>query len=241
MGLYAGFALSLYGRSQDRLSHVLVDSPFESHADFFYPSPTPELISADGESDTALDKHRASVALADIPFVRFRDGVSASLLDGRVSFSEAVAEAQLSLPPVALMLDVARCRVTAGGEAFSLRPSQFAFYWMLAERARSGKHGTHWSEPGAAREFLSYYGRVVSTYSGRYEAAVKSLGSGLTKSNFDPQKSHINRRLIEALGRKRAGPYLISARERIPGKRCSRFGLKVQPRAVRVIGLAGRA
>ena len=40
MGFYLGYALSLYGRPQDRLSHVLVSAPFESHPDFFYPSPS---------------------------------------------------------------------------------------------------------------------------------------------------------------------------------------------------------
>lgn len=38
MGFYLGYALSLLGRPQDRLSHVLVSSPFESNLDFFYPT-----------------------------------------------------------------------------------------------------------------------------------------------------------------------------------------------------------
>jgi CRISPR-associated protein (TIGR02584 family) len=39
MGFYAGYALSLFGRPQDRLSHVLVSPPYESHPAFFYPTP----------------------------------------------------------------------------------------------------------------------------------------------------------------------------------------------------------
>src|SRR5690606_29640591 len=38
MGYYAGYALSLYGREQDRLSHVLVTEGFEGHRDFYYPT-----------------------------------------------------------------------------------------------------------------------------------------------------------------------------------------------------------
>ena len=30
MGFFLGYALSLYGRAQDKLSHVLVSPPFES-------------------------------------------------------------------------------------------------------------------------------------------------------------------------------------------------------------------
>ena len=44
MGFFAGYALTLYGRPQDRLSHVLVSSEFESHPDFYYPTPYPRVI-----------------------------------------------------------------------------------------------------------------------------------------------------------------------------------------------------
>ncbi len=39
MGYYLGYALSLYGRPQDRLSHVLVSEPYETNRDFYYPTP----------------------------------------------------------------------------------------------------------------------------------------------------------------------------------------------------------
>ena len=38
MGYYLGYALSLFGRSQDRLSHVLVSDGYEGHPEFYYPS-----------------------------------------------------------------------------------------------------------------------------------------------------------------------------------------------------------
>jgi CRISPR-associated protein (TIGR02584 family) len=37
MGFFAGYAFSLFGRTQDRLSHVLVNDPFESFPDFYFP------------------------------------------------------------------------------------------------------------------------------------------------------------------------------------------------------------
>ena len=39
MTYYLGNALTLFGRPQDRLSHVLVPPPYESNRDFFYPTP----------------------------------------------------------------------------------------------------------------------------------------------------------------------------------------------------------
>ena len=55
MGFFAGYALSLYGRKQDRLSHVLVSTPFESHPDFFYPTPYSHLIPGSGDTARTLD------------------------------------------------------------------------------------------------------------------------------------------------------------------------------------------
>lgn len=36
MGFYAGYALSLYGRTNDRLSHVLVSTDYETQLQFLY-------------------------------------------------------------------------------------------------------------------------------------------------------------------------------------------------------------
>jgi len=55
MGYYLGYALSLFRRPQDRLSHVLVSEPFESSWNFFYPSPYSRVIELPGNklADTA--------------------------------------------------------------------------------------------------------------------------------------------------------------------------------------------
>lgn len=87
MGFYLGYALSLFGRPQDRLSHVLVSSPFESNSNFFYPTPVPRVIFATGPDQRPLDASAAEVMLADIPFVRLRDGLQDTLLRPGASFS----------------------------------------------------------------------------------------------------------------------------------------------------------
>jgi CRISPR-associated protein NE0113 (Cas_NE0113) len=137
MGFYVGYALSLFGRAQDRLSHVLVPPSLESRPDFFYPAP------ADKE---------ARVHLGPIPFVRLRKGLPERLLEGRARFSEVVDEAQKALPPLALRLDLATRTVTAGGESIDLKPAEFAFYLMLAERRRRRLPGAHWSDKASGRD-----------------------------------------------------------------------------------------
>ena len=44
MSYYTGYALSLYGRKNDELSHVLVSPGYESLPDFYYPTPEKQLI-----------------------------------------------------------------------------------------------------------------------------------------------------------------------------------------------------
>ena len=231
MGFYLGYALSLYARPQDRLSHVLVSSPYESNPQFFYPAPETRVLAR--SHGQAVDAKDATVTLARIPFVRLRDGLPEALLDGKAHYSEVVAAAQKSVPPLALRLEPAACAVIAGGESIPLRPAEFSFYWMLAERSRAGKPGAHWSEKGFERELLDYYRQLVNPYSGEFERVEKTLKRGLTKENFDPRKAHINHALRAALGR-RAEPYLIAPGEPMPGTRYRRFGLTLPAEAISI-------
>ena len=239
MGFYLGYALSLYGRVQDRLSHVLVSAPYESHRDFFYPARQRGQVihAADGRT---YDAHDARVTLADIPFVRLRDGLGRDLLEGPVSFSVVVEEAQRAQPAVGLVLHPPSRTVTAGGETFELKPSRFALYWLLAERALRGQPDAHWSEPAFMKRLLSYYGRVVNPYSGDYERAETAYERGTGEEIVNPAKTHINTNLQRRLGKRRAAPYLIVPLELIAGTRRRRFGLRLLPSAIRICTTTGR-
>lgn len=231
MGFYLGYALSLFGRAQDRLSHVLISPPYEQFPEFFYPSPHTRFVrDRDGRT---LDAQKARVYLGDIPFVRLRDGLPERILAGRVRFSEAVAEAQKALPPLTLHLDPATRTVTAGGESFVLKPAQFAFYWMMSERCRAGRGGAHWSDPGLGKELLAHYRQLVNDHSGGYEKTEKAYRS-FTKDNFDPAKTHVNKTLKRTLGERRALPYLIAKLDPIPDTRYHYFGLALPPAAITI-------
>jgi CRISPR-associated protein (TIGR02584 family) len=230
MGFYIGYALSLFGRAQDRLSHVLVSPPFESLPEFFYPAPRTRIIR--NSSGQEVDAKDARVHLGDIPFVRLRDGLPKSFLEGHARFSDAVAEAQKALPPVALHLNPATLTVTAGGESFPLKPAEFAFYLMLAERTRKQLPGAHWSDKNLQAEIAQCYALVVNPNSGEYE---RFETKGMSKDNFNARKSHINKALIRSLGDRRAAPYLIEALNPLPGnRRCRPYGLQISPEAITI-------
>lgn len=130
MGFFAGYALSLYGRPQDRLSHVLVSAGFETNPDFFYPPRSPRiLVGRHGESLSTAD---ARVDLADIPFVRLRDRLPPELLAGG-RFIDAVIAAQHRESP-RLRVGLRDHRIICGDEPITLSDINFAIYAWHATR-----------------------------------------------------------------------------------------------------------
>lgn len=121
--------LSLLGRPQDRLSHVLIEPPaLESEPEFWWPE--------QGE-------HRfpgAIVRLHDLPFLRVGAWIEPSrLFPADATFQTAVELANAALSVDAIHIDLARCiLVTAGRE---LRPStsQLSALALAAITSRRGE------------------------------------------------------------------------------------------------------
>ncbi len=152
MTFYLGYAMSLFGRLQDRLSHVLVSEPYETLPGFFYPTPEQEWI--DGRNGERLDASQAEVVLADIPFLRLRDSLPGGILleNTDVRFRHLVwlinlgdAEGRelrirLTLPadePVLVLRDAGEQDLE---HRIELKPADYAFYRALlrAQVSRGG-------------------------------------------------------------------------------------------------------
>ncbi|WJW76663.1 CRISPR-associated ring nuclease Csm6 [Thiohalobacter sp. IOR34] len=202
MGFYLGYAMSLYGRPQDRLSHVLVSAPFESHPDFFYPTPESRIIYTPGPDSKPLDTHMAEVTLAEIPYVRLRHGLDERLTDGKTSFSEAVASAQAAVGPVRLVIDLEGKRIEAGGKVLHLPPTQLAFLSWLARRKAEG-HGPvrcpcdGAPEPNYAKEYVREYEEIADPQA---TGTATGLKEGMSKNFFEQTQSRLHRELKKVLG-----------------------------------------
>lgn len=79
MTFYLGYAMTLFARPQDRLSHVLVDAQFEGLRDFYYPTPATCVING-RDQNTNLDAADAKVTLAEIPFISQRQSLAKTTL-----------------------------------------------------------------------------------------------------------------------------------------------------------------
>lgn len=224
MGFFVGYALSLFGRAQDALSHVLLNDPFESLPEFYFPPSQARVLHArDGRPVHTKD---ARIMLADIPFVRLRGGVPVTLQSGQVSFAEAVSGVQSGLNFISLKVDIKNKSIYCGEKRIDLAPSLLAFYIWIARRCQNGfpdGGSINWREANH-EEFLSIYGEVTGRMSARLETSRESLRNGFDNGEFFEQKvSKINAILRKNLPLD-AQPYLISSFGKKPNKK---YGLNL--------------
>lgn len=133
MGYYLGYAVSLFGRAQDRLSHVLVSPDYENLGDFFYPVPEPDKVILLNRANKPLDAALAHVDLAEIPFVRLRGDVPESLLRSP-RFTDVVDSASKAREESRLQVLIRERAIECNGRRVDLSPQSFTFYAWLAER-----------------------------------------------------------------------------------------------------------
>ncbi len=219
MGFYAGYALSLYGRARDRLSHLLVSPNYESHPQFYYPTPYSHVIYGNDPSRKPLDTQNAKIILADIAFVRLRHGLDQALLEGKTSFSQSVAAAQQALGPARLIINPRTRQFIAHGKPVKLTPADLAFYLWLLDRQQTGLPAPSCPSDGApdetyASQFLQHYRRINGELGGA-DRTIDTLKDGMSKTFFEQRKSRINKMLTQTLAYA-AQPYLIEAEGKRP-------------------------
>lgn len=232
LGFYLGYALSMFGRPQDRLSHVLVNQEFQNNRDFYYPPPEPEIISTRfGQRSTAL----TGITLAEIPFIRLRHGLPNDLLEGRSSYSQTIAAIDKTLAPPRLRIQYAGRKIWCADVLVEMPPQLFAWYTWLAGRRQTGsEQAGHicWRDPGIEQQFLHVYRDVVGALAHDYEATQATLSEGMTRNFFDEKKSRVNRWLEEILGKVAAIPYQITASGQRPR---TRYGLVLDPQHISIL------
>jgi CRISPR-associated protein (TIGR02584 family) len=228
MGFYLGYAFSLHARPQDRLSHVLVSAPFESHPDFFFPPVRPKrLATRDGRH---IDTAEAVVTLAEIPVVRLRHGLPEALRQGRAGYNETVAALQGAFAPPHLVIDLSARRVVCGGREVALKPALIAWLACHAQAALDGRPLRHWREIDPA-DYLRLYVRVVGIDAGAFEATQRRLADGMEKEFFEQNNSKLEAALKDQLG-PAAAPYLLARAGKRPN---TRRGLGLDPAAVSLL------
>lgn len=183
---YLGYALSLYGRAQDRLSHILVSSAFEGHPNFYYPTPYQQIIQTRNAQAQALDCAEAIVEIAEIPFVRLRDGLPQRLLTGKANFTETVNFANLAQTPTHLDINSDARKVSVNGITVKLTDTHFALLYWFAKRALSETPEICWSE---SQEWQDDYLPLLRKLFGDTSNNVVTAEAALKYAQHDPQSA----------------------------------------------------
>ena len=138
MSFYAGHAFSLIAAQQDKLSHVLVNEPFDNPSlGFYFPPATPvELIGNNRGQELRAHTSEATVMLAELSVLRLGPLFANNWPPkARASFDFAVTLAQDTLVPPVMDIwidEKYRGRLRVSGQEIELLPQQFMVFAVYA-------------------------------------------------------------------------------------------------------------
>ncbi|MEZ9368451.1 CRISPR-associated ring nuclease Csm6 [Shewanella sp. 10N.286.51.B2] len=160
MAFYMGYAMSLYGREQDALSHVFVNDEFEFVKDFYYPTRQDNWI--EGKTpDTLINTKNAIVTLAEIPFVRMRKQFESDLINqlDDSSFSKTVALMNAASHTLSISINLKTRELSLLGVDIKLSAKLLALYlFMLSQPSRTIKVGSSFiKNTDFSKQYLQYF------------------------------------------------------------------------------------
>jgi CRISPR-associated protein (TIGR02584 family) len=131
MSFHGGAAMTLFGRPQDELSHVLAHPPSleRPEADFWWPG-----HNKPGEIELSL-----------IPFVRVRGRLPKAMLEESMDYARYVAQVNAATEGTGVVLELlnetSTLSIAGGAVSIRLEPQQFLAYRVLAEWAKAAVAG----------------------------------------------------------------------------------------------------
>ncbi|NLY14992.1 MAG: TIGR02584 family CRISPR-associated protein [Gammaproteobacteria bacterium] len=228
MGFYAGYALSLHGRAQDRMSHVLVDERFENIQDFFYPTPKSTFVT--DRDNRVWDASKAKIWLAEIPFVRMKDAIKKRHQLRTDSFIDTVNKINEAANDISISLDVANKTLVVNDKFVvdRLAPKEFAFFCMFAQAQKNGEVGltgltVEMDTPDAATEALQNNSKLASQFMVFYNQLrdvfyLEAKEFDIGKKFFEQTKAKLKAELENSLGIELAAKLGIHNRNRKSGQ-----------------------
>lgn len=207
MGFYAGYALSLYGRAQDSMSHVLVSEEFEFATNFYYPTPYEYFVSKHN-SQERLNAQHAKVFLANIPFVRLRHTLPDThpLKMESYQFSDVVEQINQANQKLSLEIDTTHQYIRVnGGDAIDIPAREMAMLIWFADYKCKGLAGIKAPTGKAKGENSLAEIQIIDELTAEYLSHYDELKVGDTsievnKEFFESTKSKLKKHLEKKLG-----------------------------------------
>jgi CRISPR-associated protein (TIGR02584 family) len=147
MSVLGALAMSLLGRENDKLYHILVNQPFDSpllEPKFYFPKPNANHKSPDGAVHASKN---AELSLCEIPFTRIRYLFQNEFarLPGDFNSTVALANERISdrITPPELKIIPERMEIFFDSKKVKFNCAEFVMYWMLAERCKATHSPVH--------------------------------------------------------------------------------------------------
>jgi len=245
MSFYMGSALQLFGRSWDKLYHVLVTPEFESNPDFYYKPKKDRVLKKNGKE---LHTKDAQIFLAELPFIRIKDKIP---LNGK-SFKELVEEGQkeidTSLTQPFIFINLKERVVTIGEKDIEFKPFHLVFYaYLLKQKVEKCPYPERaychdctdcfpqlndLSTPKVTELLSRDYEIIYGPHSGHVENYRRQWKDGIDAAKLRSDRSKINREIIENLENETLSTYYtISSLRKYGG---TRFGIRVEKGKIRI-------
>ena len=232
MGALLYACISLLGRETDRLTHVLVNDPFDDprlKPRFYFPEqPQQQLVATDGRAVSAAE---AKIELADLPFVPLRNLFERDLVRKPCSFVELVRRCRGKVEEIArrnvrLKLTWSRRVIAVNDLPVQLSPLQGLLLLFLAQNAKLARPAPE-KYDGAIEPLRAFAAKVKA-------ACVAEDGNdwrdeARLPQDFDSQRL---RKVLDELKTKlrQAGPDAAALIPLLPEK--GRFTLDLAPTAI---------
>ena len=148
MGALLYACLTLVGRETDRLTHVLVNEPFDTLRGFWFPGqpggPIAKSEIRNQKSEISFDPTTAVVDLADVPFVPLRNLFQRELGRPAGRFGVLVESCREQVRRAAgegirLVVEQSRCEIEVNGTRVKLAPREHLVLLFLVSRAKRGE------------------------------------------------------------------------------------------------------
>lgn len=210
MSFFGGYALSLYGRPQDLLTHVLVSDNYEFIPEYFYPTPySKKVITQSGQK---LDAMNAVVELASIPFLRLRDTLPEVALIAETGFNDVLRKSQKSLSRPTLLVDYENHVLVCSGETLKIQRVLFGVYAWLYEYGGPVSRLDFVNETKSmqhAKSFSKLYEKLFDRSIDVERTTVPLLRDGMTAKWLEEKVSRINKAIGVGLGSNLGEKFMI--------------------------------
>lgn len=218
MGALLYAAMSLLGKETDRVTHVLVNEPFETCREFFYPNQPVQNLEAKppGKSPVTILAKNAMIELADIPFVPLRNKFT-ELNEPRRSFEGLVAtyskaEHKSFKGKPRVTLDEEQGILSVENRPISLKGRDLLVCVFLFQRALAGK--PHFLNKDEAGDSIKPFNTDWKTRHPFHQATARLSAAGISVDDIPKALAALRKKLTN-IGLSAAIPYLAPERDRI--------------------------